>query len=54
MFVYDGKYETIEKIVNSTLSIPDKMWYIEMFVKGWYEAKDIEWIFAKKDVENEK
>ena len=41
-----SKYEAIKKIVESTrLNEDDKLYYIEMFVKGWHTEEEIKWIW---------
>ena len=42
-----SKYEVIEKIMESTISKEDKVYIIEMFLKGWYSEKNIEWVWNK-------
>lgn len=42
------KYEIIEKIMNSKkIDKNDKVYYIEMFLKGWFEEKEIKWIWTE-------
>lgn len=41
-----AKYEVIKKIMNNnTIDENDKVYYIEMFLKGWHTEKDLAWIF---------
>lgn len=42
-----SKYEVIKKIVESTknLNEDDKVYIIEMFLKGWFEENDIKWVW---------
>lgn len=41
-----NKYQVIKNIMNSTkINDDDKVYYIEMFLKGWYTVQDIEWIW---------
>lgn len=41
------KYEVIKKVMESTrINEDDKVYAIEMFLKGWYTKKQIEWIWA--------
>lgn len=41
-----SKYEVVKKIMESSkIGEKDKVYYIEMFLKGWYTEKDIEWIW---------
>lgn len=42
-----SKYEVIKKIMESTISEDNKVYHIEMFLKGWHTEKDIEWIWTK-------
>jgi len=40
------KYEIITKIVNSNkIDENDKVWYIEMFLKGWISTLEMQWIW---------
>ena len=40
-----SKYEVIKGIMNSSaINEDDKVYYIEMFVKGWYTVEDLAWI----------
>lgn len=40
-----NKYKVIKKIMNSTkINEDDKVYYIEMFLKGWHTEEDIKWI----------
>lgn len=42
-----NKYEVIKKIMESIrINEDDKVYAIEMFLKGWYTEKEIEWIWA--------
>ena len=41
-----SKYEVIKKIMESTrINEDDKVYAIEMFIKGWYTAQNLEWIW---------
>lgn len=41
-----SKYEVIKKIMESTkINEDDKLYYIEMFVKGWHTEEEMEWIW---------
>lgn len=41
-----NKYKTIEKIMKSEKADENmKMYYIEMFVKGWCTEKDMGWLW---------
>lgn len=41
-----NKYETIKNIMKSEKADENmKVYYIEMFLKGWYTEKDIEWLW---------
>lgn len=41
-----SKYETIKNIMKSEKADENmKVYYIEMFLKGWYTEKDIEWLW---------
>lgn len=43
-----SKYEIIEKIMNSyKLNANDKVYIIEMFLKGWTTEKNIKWILEE-------
>lgn len=40
-----SKYEIIKNIMESTkISNNDKIYYVEMFVKGWHTEEDLSWI----------
>ena len=40
-------YEVIKKVMDSTrINEDDKVYTIEMFLKGWYTEQNIEWIWA--------
>ena len=40
-----GKYEVIKKIMdNNSISESDKVYHIEMFLKGWSTENDLKWI----------
>lgn len=40
------KYEVIKSIMESgKLNENDKVYYIEMFLKGWHTEEDIKWIW---------
>lgn len=40
------KYEIIEKIMASEkIDKSDKVYYIEMFIKGWHDEEEIKWIW---------
>lgn len=42
-----SKYEVIEKIMNATrINEDDKVYAIEMFLKGWYTEQMLEWIWV--------
>jgi hypothetical protein len=42
-----GKYEVIKKIMNSNvINENDKVYYIEMFLKGWHTEEDLKWIYS--------
>lgn len=42
-----SKYEVIKKVMESTrINKNDKVYAIEMFLKGWYTEQSIEWIWA--------
>ena len=41
-----NKYQVIKNIMHSTkINDDDKTYYIEMYLKGWHTAEDIEWIW---------
>ena len=41
-----SKYEVIKRVMESTrINDDDKVYAIEMFLKGWYTEKQIEWIW---------
>lgn len=41
-----SKYEVIEKIMESTkINKNDKVYYIEMFLKGWHTEEEMKWIW---------
>lgn len=41
-----SKYEVIKKIMESEkINEDDKVYAIEMFLKGWLEKEEIEWIW---------
>lgn len=40
-----SKYEVIQKIMGSTMSEDNKVYFIEMFLKGWHTEEDIKWIW---------
>lgn len=41
-----SKYEVIEKIMDSeVINKNDKVYYIEMFLKGWNTIEEIKWIW---------
>ena len=43
----ESKYEVIKRVMESTrINADDKVYAIEMFLKGWYTKKQIEWIWA--------
>lgn len=39
------KYAVIKKIMDSKISEDDKVYYIEMFLKGWLTEEDTKWSF---------
>ena len=39
------KYAVIKKIMDGRISECDKVYYIEMFLKGWLTEEDMKWIF---------
>ena len=42
----ENKYKVIKKVMESTrINEDDKVYAIEMFLKGWYTEKQIEWIW---------
>lgn len=41
-----SKYEVIKKVMESTkINESDKVYTIEMFLKGWYTEEQIKWIW---------
>lgn len=41
-----GKYEVIKKIMDSTkINENDKVYTIEMFLKGWWTENDTKWVW---------
>ena len=41
-----SKYEVIEKIMESEIiNRNDKVYHIEMFLKGWSTIEDLKWIW---------
>lgn len=41
-----AEYEVIKNIMNSNkINENDKVYYIEMFLKDWYTAEDLNWIW---------
>ena len=41
-----AKYEVIKKIMdNNTINEADKVYHIEMFLKGWSTEEDLKWIW---------
>lgn len=41
-----SKYEVIKNIMESArLDENHKVWYIEMFLKGWHTENNIKWIW---------
>jgi hypothetical protein len=41
-----NKYQVIKNIMYSTkVNDDDKVYYIEMYLKGWHTEQDIEWIW---------
>ena len=41
-----SKYQIIKKIMQSErINQDDKVYYIEMFIKGWHTEEDLKWIF---------
>ena len=39
------KYNLIKKIMDSIkINEDEKLWYIEMVIKGWLEENEINWI----------
>lgn len=41
-----NKYKIIERIVTSkTINEDDKVYHIEMFLKGWSTEEDLKWIW---------
>lgn len=42
-----SKYEVIKRVMDSTrINEDDKVYAIEMYLKGWYTEQNIEWIWA--------
>jgi hypothetical protein len=42
-----AKYEVVKKIMNSNaVNENDKVYYIEMFLKGWHTEEDLKWIYS--------
>ena len=42
------EYEVIKKIMNSgKINENDKVYYIEMFLKGWHTEEEIKWIWEQ-------
>jgi hypothetical protein len=42
------KYEVIRKIMDSkAINEDDKVYHIEMFLKGWLTEEDLKWIWTK-------
>lgn len=42
-----SRYEVIKKVMDSArVNEDDKVYAIEMFLKGWYTEQNIEWIWA--------
>ena len=47
-----SKYEVIRKIMESNrINTDDKVYSIEMFLKGWYTEQQIEWIWQPMEQE---
>lgn len=43
------KYEVIEKIMGSNkIDENNKVYYIEMFLKGWNTENDIKWLWEEE------
>lgn len=40
-----SKYDVIKNIMESNINETDKVYHIEMFLKGWITEKDLEWIW---------
>ena len=40
-----SKYEVIKRIIESDLQEDGKVYYIEMFLKGWFTEENINWIW---------
>ena len=41
-----SKYEVIKKIIDSTkIDESDKVYHIEMFLKGWFNENDVRWVW---------
>lgn len=41
-----GKYEVIKKIMKSdAINEDNKVYHIEMFLKGWSTEEDLKWIW---------
>lgn len=44
-----NKYQVIKKIMNSTkIDDDNKVYYIEMFLKGWHTEEEIKWIWGNE------
>lgn len=44
--LYMSKYEVIKNIMDSEeLTEDEKMYYIEMFLKGWHTKEELKWIW---------
>ena len=42
------KYEVIKKIMDSkAINEDDKVYHIEMFLKGWHTEEDLKWILEQ-------
>lgn len=42
------KYGVIKKIMNSNaINENDKVYHIEMFLKGWLDEEDLKWIWQQ-------
>ena len=42
------KYDIIEKIMGSgKINKNDKVYYIEMYLKGWFTEEEIKWIWEE-------
>lgn len=47
-----SKYEVIKKIMESNrINTNDKVYAIEMFLKGWYTEQGLEWIWQPMEQE---